>query len=299
MTTAAVPALLRSGDAVAIVSPASVIDPLLVEGAANALMRHGFKVKIGAHALGRCGTYSGSVAERLSDMVGALRDPEVRAVLCSRGGYGCVHLLSALVREVTPKWLVGFSDVSALHALWHRCGVCSVHASMAKHLALFPPDDPANVALLRLLTTGIMPDVEWAGSKWDRHGAVSGTLLGGNLAVLDGLAGTEFDLLRADAVLFIEDIAEPVYKVERILYRLKLSGALARLRGLVVGQFTDYRPDANHESMEAMIAAMVSDYDYPVAMNAPVGHVDDNRPLLEGGRVRLEVTGAGARLSHN
>lgn len=287
------PEVLRPGDTVAIVSPASVIDPILVEGAANALMRMGFKVRVGAHALGRSGSYSGTAEERLGDMADALASPDVKAILCSRGGYGCVHLLHSLRPLVRPKWLVGFSDVSALHALWQHCGICSVHGSMAKHLSEFPIEDPANRALLHILTTGEMPAVEWGGSGFDRPGCAEGRLAGGNLAVLSGLIGTPYDMLQPDTILFIEDISEPIYKVERILYQLRLSGVLERLRGLVVGRFTDYRPDRNYGMMEEMIASMVADCSYPVAMGAPLGHVDGNMPLVEGATVCLEVASAG------
>lgn len=284
-----VPPPLRSGDAVAIVAPASAIEPALIDGAEAELSRLGYTPLTGAHARGRLGSYSGSVGERLADMQAALDNPRVKAILCARGGYGAVHLLERL-RVDRPVWLIGFSDISALHALWHSAGYCSIHGSMAKELALkLCPGDEANRRLMELLSTGRCAPMEWEGHPLDRHGQARGMMVGGNLAVLDGLAATRYDLLRPDLILAIEDVAEPIYKVERILHRLRLGGVLGSLRGLVVGQFTDYRPGRDYEDMYEMIADMVAPYGYPVAFGAPIGHIDGNLPWLEGAEVALSV----------
>lgn len=294
------PRPLRQGDKIAILSPASIIDPDLVDGAARAISALGWEPMIMPHTTGRHGTYSGSADDRLTDMEAALTDPGVRAILCSRGGYGAVHLLDRLngiIDRNDPKWLIGFSDISALHALWHSHGIASVHASMARHLALFPADDSPNNALSRLLRDGIVPSLHWAPNSRNRQGSVTGRITGGNLAVLAGLIGTPYDMLRPGDILFIEDIAEPVYKVERILYQLKLSGVLPRLRGLVTGAFTQYTPDANYRSMEDMIADMTAPYGYPVAMNAPIGHIDGNMPVVQSAEMTLTVTDTGVSLT--
>lgn len=282
-----VPEPLRRGDRVWIVSPASAVDPMLIEGAANALQRMGLRVTIAPHAAGRAGTYSGAASERLSDFQAALADEDTRAILCSRGGYGAVDLLGHV--EPRQVWLIGFSDISALHGLWHSCQIISVHGSMAKHLAQFPADDPSNAALMHILSTAKSTPLQWERHPLSRPGRACGTLVGGNLAVLAQLIATPMNLLLADSILVIEDIAEPIYKVQRILHQLRLSGVLGSLRGLIVGQFTEYRPDVNHASMEQMIAEMVAPYSYPVAMGAPIGHIDGNMPWIEGSQAELEV----------
>lgn len=291
------PAPLRPGDVVAILSPASAIDPALVAGAAEALSALGFTPRVMPHSCVRSGSYAATASDRLADLRAALADPSVKAIMCSRGGYGAVHLLGHL-RPSRPVWLIGFSDISALHALWYHSGIRSVHGSMARHLALFPPADPANRAMLSLLTSGCQPDYEWAAPDHaaNRPGSVRGTIAGGNLAVLGGLVGTPLSLLLPDTILVIEDIAEPIYKVERILHQLRLADVLPRLRGLVVGRFTDYRPDANHSSMEEMIADVTAPYGYPVAYGAPFGHFDGNMPFLQGSEVTLTVTPGSASL---
>lgn len=294
------PRPLRKGDKVAIISPASIIKPEYVEGAVATLAEAGFRPVVMPHALGRHGSFSGTAEERLADFRQALADPEVRAIVCSRGGYGCVHLLEKLAGVEAigedPRWLVGFSDVSALHALWGSRGIASVHASMTKQLAK-GVDDPLNRELLGLLCEPeAFRGTDWEPHPYNHYGTAEAIAAGGNLAVISELTETPFNVIRPGEILVIEDIAEPIYKVERILYRLKLSGVLQNLAGLVVGQFTDYRPSADHAAMEDMIRDMVAPYGYPIAFNAPFGHVDGNRPLLLNQRSRLTVDASGASL---
>ncbi|MGM9824369.1 MAG: LD-carboxypeptidase, partial [Muribaculaceae bacterium] len=168
-------------------------------------------------------------------------------------------------------------------------GVASIHASMAKHLTQFGVDDEATVALFNILQ-GNLPTYQTPSHAFNKPGTASGTLTGGNMAVLCGLLDTDFDLLSRGDILFIEDVGEEVYKIERMLYNLRLSGVLPMIKGLIVGRFTDYRnPDGNGDSMEQMVKRMVEPYDIPVAFDFPVGHVDENMPLIEGAQVTLTV----------
>ena len=284
---------MQPGDKIAIVSPASIINPDYVEGAVATLHLQGWTPVVYPHALGSSGSYSGSIEDRLGDLQGALTDPEIRAVLCSRGGYGVVHLMESLSNidlRKDAKWLIGFSDISALHALMASQGVASVHASMCKHLAL-RPDDSVSKSLFSILR-GEKVQYQVDGHPLNRQGVVAGRLVGGNMAVLGGLIGSQYDLFKRfgdDTILFIEDIAEPIYKIERILYQLRLSGVLSHLKGLVVGQFTEYNPDRNYNDIYDMIAEMVAPYDYPVAFNFPIGHVDVNLPIIESANYALEI----------
>lgn len=282
------PPLLSPGDTIALLSPASAIDPALIDGAASAIAAEGFTPLIMPRAKGRSGSFSAPAAERLADMQAAIDNPDVKAIICGRGGYGAVQLLDRL-RLSRPVWLAGFSDISALHALWHRNGLRSIHSSMAKELTLRQcPGNEANRRLFEILRTGHMPAIQFDAHPFNRPGSAEGTLRGGNLAVLDALVGTPYDLLTLpDTILVIEDIAEPIYKVERMLWRLKLAGVFDRLKGLVIGQFTDYRPSADWPDMYAMITSLVADYSFPVAFNAPIGHIDANLPFLHGSPASL------------
>ena len=286
------PAPLKKGDKIAIVSPASHIKPEYVDGAVQVISQMGYEPVVSVHCKGEHGSYSGTIEERLGDFMEALHNPDVKAILCSRGGYGVVHLLEYLDADdmaANAKWVIGFSDISALHAAMVNAGVVSVHASMAKHLTQFGVDDEATVALFNILQ-GKLPTYQTPSHAFNKPGTASGTLTGGNMAVLCGLLDTDFDLLSRGDILFIEDVGEEVYKIERMLYNLRLSGVLPMIKGLIVGRFTDYRnPDGNGDSMEQMVKRMVEPYDIPVAFDFPVGHVDENMPLIEGAQVTLTV----------
>ena len=286
------PRPLRRGDRIAIVSPAGIIKPQLVYNCLPVLADRGWIPYVGENTFNRAGTYAGTDEERYEDLANALLDPDTRAILCARGGYGCVHLLEQLDRlplRDDPKWVVGYSDISALHALMTSKGIKSIHAPMTKHIAQSAGLDDDSLLLFSELE-GATPDLEVEGSSFNRSGVAEGLLVGGNLAVVAGLISTPFDVIKPGRILFIEDIAEPIYKVERILYTLRLSGALGSLAGLIVGQFTDYAPDRNSQSMEEMISRMVAPFDFPVAYNFPIGHVDHNVPMICSSTVRLEVT---------
>lgn len=290
------PPRLRLGDLVAIVSPASNIEPELVYDAARELERQGFDVRIMPHALGVSGSYSGTADERLADLQAAIDDPEVKAILCSRGGYGAAHLLDRL-NVHRPVWLIGFSDISALHALWLHNGIRSIHSSMAKELALKRCcHNEANARLFYILSRGVMPQIEWPDSPYNIYGEAHGMLVGGNLAVINGLAATPYNPIKANRILFIEDVCEPIYKVERVLYRLRMAGVLDNLKGLIIGQFTGWQPSKDWQDMNTMIAQAVGKVPYPIAFNAPIGHIDGNMPLLHGARVTLSVTPSHSKL---
>ena len=285
------PAPLRPGDRVAIIAPSSIVDHAYITGIGAAMLQWGFVPVESAHCRGSFGTYTGTLQERLDDLRWAL-EGDFKAIFCARGGYGAAHLIEYIEPELVernPKWIIGFSDISALHAMMQRSHIASIHSSMGKHLTEFPLDDEPSSNLHSILTGG-----KFAYNKpshpLNRTGNAEGILTGGNLAVLTALIGTDFDILSNAEILFVEDIAEPVYKVERMLYSLRLSGALARLKGLVVGQFTDYpNPDRNGDSMETMIRRIIEPYSLPVAFNFPIGHFSGNVPVVEGAMVRLCV----------
>lgn len=286
------PRTLKPGDKIAIVSPAGIIKPQIVYNTLPVLADQGWAAYVGENTFNRYGTFAGTDEERYADLETALLDPDTRAIICSRGGYGAVHLLEQLDKlplRDDPKWIVGYSDISALHALMTRHGIKSIHAPMTKHIAQYEGMDPDSKMVFGMLE-GETPEIRIDGNPLNRLGRAEGLLVGGNLAVIAGLISTPFDVIKPGRILFIEDIAEPIYKVERILYNLRLSGALASLAGLIVGQFTDYSPDRGTKTMEEMIARMVADYDYPVAFGFPVGHVDHNVPMLCSSTVELDVT---------
>jgi len=294
-----IPDFLTAGDRIAIVTPASHINPDYVDGAFETIETLGFKPVLSKHCKGAYGYYSGSEEERTEDFLKALKDPKIKAILCSRGGYGTVHLVEQIPLEViakNPKWIIGFSDISILHAMANRAGVMSIHASMAKHLALHGSDNQCTRILFDALS-GKLPEYTQKTHPYNRLGHTEGEIIGGNMAVLCGLLRTDIDIFKGGKILFIEDVGEAIYKIERMLYDLRLAGILPSIKGLIVGRFTDFdEPDANGDTMNSMIQRMVEPYDYPVAFNFPIGHIDDNIPIIEGATATFTVNSEGATL---
>lgn len=290
-----------------IISPSGTINPEYIEGASQRLRSWGYEVSEGIHARGEYGRFSGTDEERLADLHEALADPSVDVILCSRGGYGLQRIidqisLSPIATNHSPL-LIGFSDITALHQLAGIHGCSTLHGLMCKHIATLPEDSEA-LLLFRKALEGDPLTYERPAHPLNRQGEAQGTLIGGNLSVLYGLQGTPYSLNAVlDAhpegcILFIEDIAERHYHIDRMMQNLRMSGVLARIKGLVVGQFTDCEPDPlMMKTVYDTICEAVEAYSYPVLFDFPAGHVDDNRPLRLNAPARLEVLNSLSRLS--
>jgi len=290
------PPLLKSRDKAVIVSPAGKIDADIVDKAASILHEWGLKVEVGENALSRVGRFSGSIEQRLSDLQKAMDDAEVNLIFCSRGGYGMVHLLDRLnfdgmIRN--PKWVVGYSDITALHSALQSNGIISIHGPMAKHFAEEGASDKAVAYTKTVLTEGRI-DYKIDGTKYsalNRKGKASGRLFGGNLSVFCGILGSRFAVIPKEGILFIEDIGEEPYRVDRMMYQLRLAGVFDNIKGLIVGRFTDYSEDnAMYGPLYKSILEAVVPYTFPVCFGFPVGHVKDNYPLMMGAETALTVT---------
>ena len=287
------PPYLKSNDQVRIVSPSGNIEPKYIVGAKKTLSSWGLNATEGEFARTKYGRFAGTEAQRISDLQEALDDPSVNAILCSRGGYGVAQIIDKLDFSTfakSPKWLIGFSDITILHNAISNLGIASIHGIMAKHLTQFPADS-IHVQKCREILFGQMPTYIVPKHRLNKVGIAQGKLIGGNLSVLIGLRGSQFDLDYKNNILFIEDIAERPYHIDRMMQNLRFSGSLAQLSGLVVGQFSDCDEDPlMKKSVAQIIASAVSEYDYPVCFNFPAGHVDNNFPLKLGETVQFEVT---------
>ena len=273
-----------------IVAPSGAINNTYIDQAAARLRAWGYTVSEGAHARGKRGRFSGTDDERAADLNEALSDPRVDAILCARGGYGLQRIIDRIAPITKP--VIGFSDITALHQLSAISHQPSVHGIMCKHIATLPEDSEPIVALRRVLA-GEAPEYTWESHPLNRAGEACAPLVGGNLSVLYGLQGTPYDL-RANnqkPILLIEDIGERHYHIDRMVRNLRLSGVLAGLSGLIVGQFSDCEDDPSMGcTVYETIKEAVADYDYPVLFNAPVGHVERNLPLWLGVPTQLTVT---------
>ena len=204
------PSYLQEGDKVAIVSPSGKIDKNLLKGAQERLASWGLQSILGKHAAAASGKYAGSINQRLDDFQHAMDAPDVKAIFCSRGGYGAVHIIEQLRFEQfckSPKWLIGFSDITALHNLFQYHGFASIHAPMARHLSV-EPEDNAGTLSLRNILLGQLPTYNCAPHKLNKTGEAKGIIKGGNLAVFYGLRGTKYDIIPENTILYIEDVGE-------------------------------------------------------------------------------------------
>lgn len=292
-----------------IISPSGAINSEYIEGAIQRLQSWGYDITEGAYSRGIFGRFSGTDEERLEDLQEALQDPTVEYILCSRGGYGLQRILNHIHAEI-QKCIIGFSDITALHQL---CVVrhpdstnqrqVSLHGLMCKHIATLPEDSEA-IRLFRKALAGESLSYEIPSHPLNRLGEATGTLIGGNLSVLYGLQDTPYSLNAAldvhpeGCILFIEDIGERHYHIDRMMHNLHMSGVLARINGLVVGQFTDCDPDPlmaplllkHGNAIYSTILEAVEEYHYPILFNFPAGHVDDNRPLWMNGTTTIKIS---------
>ncbi len=297
-----VPPSLKPGDRILLLSPSGNMAPEPVVTAVNVLRSQGYQVELSCHALGCAGIFSGTDNERLADLQAALHRPDVAAIWCIRGGYGTMRIIDRLDFSgfmKHPKWLIGFSDITVLHAAFQKMGVTSLHGPMMKHIS---DNGAADLDLRRTidLMQGRHSCVEAEAGLLSRCGHASGVLVGGNLSLLYALRGTPYDFIPDGKILFIEDLCEYHYHLDRMMQNLRLGGVLERLSGLVVGQFTDMKDGATPYGADAyaIIAEAVGEYNYPVWFGFPAGHDHPNRPLLLGATVSLSVEGGHGCLSY-
>lgn len=286
------PPTLQLGDQLRIVSPSGAIDPSYIDGAKKVLAMWGLNATEGEFSRTEYGRFGGTKEQRIADLQVALDDTEVKAILCSRGGYGVAQLIDKLdftKFKANPKWLIGFSDITILHNAISNIGVASIHGIMAKHLTELPADCE-QVQQLKNILFGKLPHYQIQSHTQNRTGKAKGKLIGGNLSVLVGMIGTSFNLPYEENVLFLEEIAEKPYHIDRMMQQLRLSGALSKISGLIVGQFSDCDEDPQmKQTIAEIISEAVKEYNYPVCFNFPAGHVDYNLPIVMGREVEMEV----------
>ena len=292
--------ILKPNDQIRIVSPSGSIHPELIDGAAKVLSSWGLQVTEGKFVRSEYGRFAGTKEQRIADLQEALDDPNVKAILCSRGGYGIAQIVDKLdftIFAKSPKWLIGFSDITILHNVITNLGITSIHGIMAKQLTELPADSEQVIRMKDSLF-GNFPMYSIPLHKLNRAGEATGKLIGGNLSVLMALRGSQFDLPYQNNILFIEDIAEKPYHIDRMMQNLRFSGVLAQLSGLLVGQFSECDEDPlMKQTISEIILNAVSDYTFPVCFNFPAGHVDYNLPLILGANVSFVVKETEAELT--
>lgn len=296
------PDYLKAGDKVALISPSYFTPMENVEKTAAILRDWGLEPIVGPN-VGKVseGKYAGTVAERVSDIRWALNDPSIKAIICNRGGYGTIQLINQLTLaelKASPKWLVGFSDISTLHGLLSRAGVMSIHGTMSSFLAKGGTDKTST--LMRDLLLGNVPRYELPAHKQNIVGTASGVLVGGNLCTFTPNLGSQADATKANnLILLIEEIQESMHNIDRQMHILQMNGVLDRCKGIILGEFTDCGKEFTYESVEAMLHEMLKGYNIPVLCGFPAGHDDVNLPLVMGAPVTIDVRDDGATLQFN
>ena len=298
------PATLKAGDTIAIVSPSSTPDSMTVVKGCQTLREWGYIPVVGPHALNNYHGFAGTADERATDLLWALRDSTVKAIMCSRGGDGAVQVLRRIPLEEFrnhPKWILGFSDATALHSAEVSASVMSIHSSMCDGISAKGERIAVNTILQRLLQ-GELPSYQVPAHPMNQPGEAEGILVGGNLSVMCGLAGSEYDFLnRSDKglILFFEDTGEGMSKVDRMLHQLDIRGILSRLKGIIVGHFSKYKsPESDFADMYEMLHEYLQHYDIPVCYDFPVGHHSGlNYPMVEGCKVKLSVESSVTSIS--
>ncbi|MDH4472460.1 MAG: LD-carboxypeptidase [Fluviicola sp.] len=292
------PEILQPGDTIILVSPAKSIEATHIDFARDFFEQKGLNVLTGDHAYGVHTYFSGTETERISDFQKAIDNPEIKAVICTRGGYGCIRIVEQLqwanlLRH--PKWIVGFSDITILHQKALRLGVESIHATMPLNYR-----DNSKEALESLWESLTKASVhhEWKPNTANKTGEAAGKLVGGNLSILYSLLATPLCPDFENNILFIEDVDEQYYHLDRMLQTFKLAGVLDQISGLIVGGMSDMKDTAAPTgwTVEELVLTHFKYRKIPIAFDAPIGHIDDNRAVICGAQARLAITDDNVKL---
>ncbi|WP_026473392.1 S66 peptidase family protein [Alkaliflexus imshenetskii] len=299
-----IPPFIKPGAVVGLVTPAGKIPPQLVKQTEKFLDSHGFRHIRGKYVADAWHQYGGSDAHRAEDVNEMIQNPEVDVIWCMRGGYGAIRLLDKIdfsVLRQNPKWLVGFSDITVFHAvLQQQYEMASIHGPMPKNLDDGNWDDTGMNELWMMLS-GKSINYEIEPHLLNRDGRGKGTIIGGNLTLISILKGSAADFDPHGKILFIEDVGEYLYSLDRMINGLKISGKLSSLAGLVVGQMTDMQDNNTPFGASAyeIIAEAVKEYSYPVIFNFPSGHSTINRPLMLGAKVKIDVSSHAVTMAYS
>nr|WP_319399976.1 LD-carboxypeptidase [uncultured Carboxylicivirga sp.] len=295
------PKSLTKGSTIGIISPAGKIDSETIRFAEKFLISLGYNVVVGQHATNAYHQFAGTDEHRATDLQMMLDREDVEAIFCARGGYGTARIIDQL--DFThfinkPKWVIGYSDITVLHArLQNELKVASIHGPMPKNFPDKSKDDEDMVELFKVLH-GELPTYKFKPHQLNRNGEAEGLLVGGNLSLIQTMRATSYDIEPHGKILFIEDVSEYLYSLDRMMQNLRLSGFLKQLSGLIVGQFTEMKDNDEKFGLDAfeIIKEAVGSYDYPVIFGFPAGHGSINMPLILGKRINLSACNCDVKI---
>lgn len=294
------PPSLEQGDIIRIISTARKISLEELTPAVDVLTKWGFTVQLGSNLFKEHHQFAGTTDQRATDLQEAIDDPKVKCILCARGGYGTVKIIDRINFTSllnTPKWIVGFSDVTVLHSHLHHLGIESLHATMP---ILFNQDGGERaLESLQECLSGRLKSYSFESHSLNKLGEATGELVGGNLSILNSLIGTNSDINTEGKILFLEDLDEYIYHIDRMMSHLERAGKLNGLSGLVIGGMSDMNDNTIPYGQSALeiIHDTVKPYNFPVSFNLPAGHIPDNRTLILGRVVTLSVGTSESKLT--
>jgi muramoyltetrapeptide carboxypeptidase len=299
-SSAKTPPYLKKGDLIGITAPAGYITLEEIQPAIQLIENWGYKIKIGETIGKKDFTFGGTDAERTDDFQQMLDDPQIKAILCARGGYGIVRIIDYLKWDkfkLKPKWIIGFSDATVFHSHLNRAyNIASIHSKMCNSF----PDDWSQAEPIQIETIESIHK-SLAGEKMkytaepnqqNKQGIAEGALIGGNLKMLETLTGTISDINTTGKILFVEDTGEYMYNVDRMFWNLKRTGKLSQLKGLIIGGFkikVDEGDEDFGRTLQDIVLEKIKSYKYPVCFDFPVGHQKNNFALKCGVKHKLVV----------
>ncbi|MGE6395679.1 S66 peptidase family protein [Chryseobacterium scophthalmum] len=295
------PKSLKKGDKIAIISPAGSVEPTQLEKGIEMIKSKGFEPVLGENLYTKFSNgynYAGTEEQRLKDMNWALNDSEISAVWASRGGYGCQHLIHGLnLKEFTknPKWYIGYSDNTVIQSFLLKKGFASIHGQTIKTSSFGVTEESYD--LIFDILKGKKPKYSLQSNQFNKKGNIEGELIGGNLALIYALLGTKYSFDFKDKILFIEDIGENFYALDRMMMSLELAGVFTKIKGLIVGGMTNMGDEKENKQYEEsfdefanqLISDRISKYNFPVVFGFPNGHIKDNRPLIIGSQIKVKI----------
>jgi muramoyltetrapeptide carboxypeptidase len=291
------PEYLKKGDTVAIVAPSGVLKNYngYILKAKELLKSWELEVVIGENVFNDNGHFAGTDNQRSADFQLALDDKAIKGIWCARGGYGAMRIIDNLNFEKykeNPKWIIGYSDITAIHNDLHNNKSESIHGIMCKSLEKIDVDNNESISLLKKTLFGEKLSYTIEGNNYNIEGNSNGQLIGGNLTLLHCLLGSESSIDTDGKILFIEDLGEYLYHIDRMLISLKRAGYFDNCKGLIVGDFTDMRKNTTPfgRNLKELILDIVKEYDFPVSFGFPAGHGEKNYPMILGREINLEVS---------
>ncbi|MDY7395929.1 LD-carboxypeptidase [Aureibaculum sp. 2210JD6-5] len=292
------PPSLQKGDTVMILAPAGIVkDTIGVENGIALLKKWGLSVKLGKNLFNQHFKFAGTDAERLADFQNALDDDNIKAIWCARGGYGAIRILDDLdftKFKQNPKWIIGFSDITAFHNEIHKMGIETIHGIMP--LTYKPDEKEQRYAIKSLKKAFFGKRVRYrvAESDYNREGDAEGVVVGGNLSLVYSMLGSKSQIDVSGKILYLEEVGEALYHIDRMMISLKRAGYFENCKGLIIGGMSNMKSEPSEFGMsyEEIILDAVKAYDFPVAFDFPAGHITDNRTIILGREVELKVKGS-------